>query len=554
MDKYIMPLERDVLEYDVVIVGAGPAGLAAAIRCKQINPKLSVIIIEKSAEVGGHILSGAIIDPIGIDKLLPGWRREKDHPFQTLVEKDVYLFLNSYRSINLPRFLMPDFMNNSGNYVVSLGKVCRWLKNKAESIGVEIYCGITATGIYYGKDGEAIGIFTGEKGRNCDGIMGKNYISPILLLSKYMLIGEGVCGSLTRQLIERYSLSDGRQPQKFGLGIKELWKVKAQYHKKGLAIHSFGWPLDMRTSGGGFVYHFDKDLVSIGFVLHLDYINPWISAYEEFQRFKTHPDIRCVFDGGERIEYGARVISEGGWQSIPKLSFPGGSLIGCAAGFVNLIRIKGSHNAILSGILAAENIIERVSRGYKNDDPVEIENSWRQTHIGQDLWIARNFKPLLSRFGIVIGLSLAIIDFWIQKKLGFSFLGTLKHKVLDCNSLESSDKHKKIEYPKPDGKLTFDIRSSLFLAKVRYVGDQPNHLHIKDKVLQEKSELVVYSGPSTRYCPAGVYEWRENNGKNTYIIHAQNCIHCKTCVIKDPNLNIEWIPPQGEDGPCYLEM
>lgn len=544
--------ERDVLEYEVVIVGAGPAGLAAAIRCKQINPQLSVVVLEKSAEVGDHIISGAIIDPIGIDRLLPGWREES--PFHTLVEKDIYWFLNSKKSIQIPHFCMPDFMSNKGNYIVSLGQVCRWLKDKAEALGVEIYCGFVATGIYYGKNGEALGVFTGEKGRNSDGTLGKNYIPPILLLSKYMLIGEGACGSLTRQLIERYSLADGRQPQKFGLGIKELWKIKPQYHTKGLVLHSFGWPLDMGASGGGFIYHFDKNIVSIGFILHLDYSNPWLSAYEEFQRFKTHPAIRTIFEEGKRLEYGARVISEGGWQSVPKLSFPGGSLIGCSAGFVNLVRIKGSHNAILSGILAAEKIVERLSQGDKHDDPVDIEYSWRQTDIGKDLWIVRNIKPLLSRFGLLIGLCLGLIDIWIQKIIGFSFLGTLKHHKIDYSSLKPAIKYKKIDYPKPDGKLTFDIMSSLFLSKINYAKEQPTHLSIKDKNLQKKSEFDIYAGPSMRYCPAGVYEWYQQDDKNTYIIHAQNCIHCKTCVVKDPNQNIEWNPPQGGDGPYYLDM
>ncbi|MBA5724067.1 electron transfer flavoprotein-ubiquinone oxidoreductase [Candidatus Liberibacter sp.] len=546
--------EQEAMEYDVVIVGAGPAGLAAAIRCKQINPEFSVVILEKSSEVGGHILSGAIIDPIGIDSLLPGWREEEDHPFQTLVEKDVFLLLNSRKAISIPQFCIPKFMDNKGNYVVSLGRVCRWLQTKAEALGVEIYVGFTAIGIHYGKDGSAIGILTGEKGRNRDGNPGKNHVPSLLLLSKYMLIGEGACGSLTQQLIERYSLADERQPQKFGLGVKELWKITPQNHKRGFVLHSVGWPLDKGTSGGGFIYHFDKDLVSVGFVLHLDYRNPWRSAYEELQRFKTHSAIRSMFDGGKRLEYGARVISEGGWQSVPKLSFPGGSLIGCAAGFVNLPRIKGSHNAILSGILAAEKIMERLSIGQKNDDPLEIENSWRQTHIGKDLWPVRNIKPLLSRFGIVAGLSLGFLDMWIQKILGFSLFGTLKHRGADFDSLEPASQHKKIEYPKPDGKLTFDIKSSLFLAQVSYVEEQQTHLLVKNKTLQKNSELDVYAGPSTHYCPAGVYEWDEKNGQNTYIIHAQNCIHCKTCVVKDPNQNIDWIPPQGGDGPYYSDM
>ncbi|MBL0371106.1 electron transfer flavoprotein-ubiquinone oxidoreductase [Rhizobium sp. KVB221] len=546
--------ERESMEFDVVIVGAGPAGLSAAIRLKQVNPDLSVVVLEKGAEVGAHILSGAVVDPIGIDRLLPGWREEADHPFKTEVTDDHFLFLGPAGSIRLPNFMMPPLMSNHGNYIVSLGNVCRWLATKAEELGVEIYPGFAATELLYTEDGAVRGVATGDMGIERNGEPGPNFARGMELLGKYVLIGEGVRGSLAKQLIAKYKLDEGREPGKFGIGIKELWQVKPENHKLGLVQHSFGWPLDMKTGGGSFLYHLEDNMVAVGFVLHLNYKNPYLFPFEEFQRFKTHPAIRGTFEGGKRISYGARAITEGGYQSVPKLSFPGGALIGCSAGFVNVPRIKGSHNAVLSGMLAAEKLADAIANGRANDEPLEIENAWRATDIGKDLKRVRNVKPLWSRFGTVLGIGLGGLDMWTNQLFGFSFFGTLKHGKTDAASLEPASQHKKIEYPKPDGVLTFDRLSSVFLSNTNHEEDQPIHLQLKNPDLQKTSEHDVYAGPSTRYCPAGVYEWVEKDGKDVFVINAQNCVHCKTCDIKDPNQNINWVPPQGGEGPVYPNM
>jgi electron-transferring-flavoprotein dehydrogenase len=545
--------ERESMEFDVVIVGAGPAGLSAAIRLKQVNPELSVVVLEKGAEVGAHILSGAVVDPIGVDRLLPGWREDESHPFKTEVTDDQFLFLGPAGSIRLPNILMPPLMNNHGNYIVSLGNVCRWLATKAEELGVEIYPGFAATELLFNEVGAVRGVATGDMGIERNGEPGPNFARGMELLGKYVLIGEGVRGSLAKQLIARYKLDEGREPQKFGIGIKELWQVKPEHHKQGLVQHSFGWPLDMKTGGGSFLYHLEDNMVAVGFVLHLNYKNPYLYPFEEFQRFKTHPAIRGTFEGGKRISYGARAITEGGWQSVPKLSFPGGALIGCSAGFVNVPRIKGSHNAVLSGMLAADKIADAIANGRANDEPVEIENAWRATDIGKDLKRVRNVKPLWSKFGTAIGVALGGIDMWINQIFGGSPF-TLKHGKTDAASLEPASKHKKIDYPKPDGVLTFDRLSSVFLSNTNHEEDQPIHLQLKNPALQKSSELDVYAGPSTRYCPAGVYEWVEKDGQQVFVINAQNCVHCKTCDIKDPNQNINWVPPQGGEGPVYPNM
>lgn len=546
--------ERESMEFDVVIVGAGPAGLAAAIRLKQINPELSVVVLEKGAEVGAHILSGAVVDPIGIDRLLPGWRDEADHPFKTEVKDDQFLFLGPAGSIRLPNFAMPPLMNNHGNYIVSLGNVCRWLAGHAEALGVEIYPGFAATEVLYNEDGAVIGVATGDMGIERNGEPGPNFARGMALLGKYTLIGEGVRGSLAKQLIAKFDLSKDRDVQKFGIGLKELWQVKPENHKPGLVQHSFGWPLGMKTGGGSFLYHLEDNLVAVGFVVHLNYKNPYLYPFEEFQRFKTHPAIRGTFEGGKRLSYGARAITEGGYQSVPKLSFPGGALIGCSAGFVNVPRIKGSHNAVLSGMLAADKLAEAIASGRANDEPVEIENEWRSTDIGKDLKRVRNVKPLWSKFGTAIGVTLGGLDMWTNQLFGFSFFGTLKHGKTDAQSLEPAAQHKKIDYPKPDGVLTFDRLSSVFLSNTNHEEDQPIHLQVKNPELQRTSELDVFAGPSTRYCPAGVYEWVEKDGKPVFVINAQNCVHCKTCDIKDPNQNINWVPPQGGEGPVYPNM
>ncbi|NEJ16444.1 NAD(P)-binding protein [Rhizobium leguminosarum] len=546
--------ERESMEFDVVIVGAGPAGLAAAIRLKQVNPELSVVVLEKGAEVGAHILSGAVVDPIGIDRLLPGWRDEADHPFKTKVTADHFLLLGPAGSVRLPNVLMPPLMNNHGNYIVSLGLVCRWLATKAEELGVEIYPGFAATEVLYNDEGAVIGVATGDMGIEKNGEPGPNYTRGMELLGKYVLIGEGVRGSLAKQLIAKFDLQKDREPQKFGIGIKELWQVKPENHRPGLVQHSFGWPLGMKTGGGSFLYHLEDNLVAVGFVVHLNYKNPYLHPFEEFQRFKTHPAIRTTFDGGKRLSYGARAITEGGYQSVPKLSFPGGALIGCSAGLVNVPRIKGSHNAVLSGMLAAEKIAEAITAGRSHDDVIEIENEWRKGDIGRDLKRVRNVKPLWSKFGTALGVALGGLDMWTNQLLGFSFFGTLKHGKTDAESLEPASQHKPIAYPKPDGVLTFDRLSSVFLSNTNHEEDQPVHLQVKDMALQKSSEHDIYAGPSTRYCPAGVYEWVEKDGKDVFVINAQNCVHCKTCDIKDPNQNINWVPPQGGEGPVYPNM
>jgi len=546
--------ERESMEFDVVIVGAGPAGLAAAIRLKQVNPELSVVVLEKGAEVGAHILSGAVVDPIGIDRLLPGWREEEGHPFKTEVKDDQFLLLGPAGSMRLPNFAMPPLMNNHGNYIVSLGLVCRWLADKAEALGVEIYPGFAATEVLYNDEGAVIGVATGDMGIEKSGEPGPNFARGMELLGKYVLIGEGVRGSLAKELITKYHLSRNREPQKFGIGIKELWQVKPENHKQGLVQHSFGWPLGMKTGGGSFLYHLEDNLVAVGFVVHLNYKNPYLNPFEEFQRFKTHPAIRGTFEGGKRLSYGARAITEGGYQSVPKLSFPGGALIGCSAGFVNVPRIKGSHNAVLSGILAAEKLAAAIAAGRANDEVIEIENGWRDSAIGQDLKKVRNVKPLWSKFGTAAGVALGGLDMWTNTLFGFSFFGTLKHGKTDAQSLEPASQHKPIAYPKPDGVLTFDRLSSVFLSNTNHEEDQPVHLKVKDMDLQKRSEYDVYAGPSARYCPAGVYEWVEKDGQPTFVINAQNCVHCKTCDIKDPNQNINWVPPQGGEGPVYPNM
>jgi electron-transferring-flavoprotein dehydrogenase len=556
-------VERESMEFDVVIVGAGPAGLSAAIRLKQLNPDLSVVVLEKGGEVGAHILSGAVVDPIGIDRLLPGWREEGDHPFQTEVTDDHFLVLGPAGSVRLPNLFMPPLMNNHGNYIVSLGNVCKWLAGKAEALGVEIYPGFAAADLMFDDNGAVIGVVTGDMGVERDGTHGPAYAPGMALLGKYVLIGEGARGSLAKKLIARYGLDRDRDPGKFGIGLKELWQVKPEKHKRGLVQHSFGWPLGMSTGGGSFLYHFDDNLVAVGFVVHLNYKNPWLSPFEEFQRFKTHPAIRDTFEGGKRISYGARAITEGGWQSVPKLCFPGGALIGCSAGFVNVPRIKGSHNAVLSGMLAAEHVDEAIAAGRAHDELQSYENAWRESDIGRDLKKVRNVKPLWSRFGTAVGIGLGGLDMWTNTLFGLSLFGTLKHGKSDATSLEPAAQHRKIDYPRPDGVLTFDRLSSVFLSSTNHEEDQPVHLQVGDMDLQRRSEHDVFAGPSTRYCPAGVYEWVDKDGNSAadpnvkdvrFVINAQNCVHCKTCDIKDPNQNINWVPPQGGEGPVYSGM
>jgi electron-transferring-flavoprotein dehydrogenase len=543
---------RESMDFDVVIVGAGPAGLAAAIRLKQLSPDISVVVVEKGSEVGAHILSGAVIDPVGFDQLLPEWRSE-DTPIKTPVTSDRFYMLGAAGALRLPNFMMPPLMSNHGNFIVSLGEVARWLGQKAETAGVEIYPGFAASEILYGQNGEVVGVATGDMGVGKNGKHKDSFTRGMELRAKYTLFAEGARGSLSRQLIARYRLGEGREPQKFGIGLKELWEVAPDKHRPGLVQHSFGWPLDNATGGGSFLYHYGANLVTVGFVVHLNYANPYISPFEELQRFKTHSLVRDTFAGGKRIGYGARAITEGGWQSVPKLSFPGGALIGCAAGFINVPRIKGTHNAVLSGMLAAEHVGEALAAGRANDELASYEATWRASAIGRDLYKVRNAKPLWSKLGTMVGIAAGGLDMWTNT-LGFSLFGTLRHGKPDAECMKPAAQFQPIAYPRPDGKLTFDRLTSVSLSNTNHEEDQPVHLRLADPALQKSSEHDVYAGPSTRYCPAGVYEWVEDGGAARFVINAQNCVHCKTCDIKDPNRNIIWVPPEGGGGPNYPNM
>src|SRR6478672_11834212 len=544
------------MELDVVIVGGGPAGLAAAIRLKQLAAEqgkdISVVVLEKGAEIGSHILSGAVIDPVGLDRLLPDWRNQGS-PLTTEVSEDRFYYLWKSGGIRVPNIFMPPLMNNHGCYIGSLGSLCRWLGEQAEKAGVEIYPGIAVTEAIFGANGAVEGVITGDKGIARDGTHKDSYTPGIALRGKYTLIAEGARGSLSKQLIKKLGLDAESATQKFGVGLKELWEVPADKHRPGLVQHTMGWPLDDKTGGGSFLYHFGERLVSVGFVVHLDYANPYLNPFKEFQRAKTHPRIREHLEGGKRIAYGARALTEGGWQAIPKLVFPGGALIGCCAGFMNVPRIKGSHNAMLSGMMAAENVAAALAAGRAHDELLDYEAAWLSSPIGHDLWRVRNAKPLWSKLGTIAGVALGGFDMWTNA-LGFSLIGTLDHGKPDFASLKPAAKCQPIAYPKPDGTLTFDRLSSVYLSNTNHEEDQPVHLVVHDAALQKSSEHDVYAGPSARYCPAGVYEWVEEAGKPRYVINAQNCVHCKTCDIKDPNQNINWVPPEGGGGPNYPNM
>lgn len=542
---------RETMEFDVVIVGAGPAGLAAAIRLKQLSPDIGVVVVEKGSEVGAHILSGAVIDPIALDRLLPEWRSE-DTPIKTAVTSDRFYWLGPSGALRLPNVMLPPLMSNHGNFIVSLSNVCRWLAKKAEALGVEIYPGFAAAEVLY--DGDAVaGIATGDMGVGKNGKPKPGFTRGMELRAKYTLFAEGARGSLTKQLLAKYDLAAASEPQKFGIGLKELWQVAPEQYHRGLVQHSFGWPLDNATGGGSFLYHLDENLVSVGFVVHLNYKNPYLSPFEEFQRFKTHPLVRDTFKGGKRLSYGARAITEGGYQSVPKLVFPGGALLGCAAGFVNVPRIKGSHNAMLSGMLAAEHVAAALKSGRAHDELADYEGAWRASDIGRDLWRVRNAKPLWSKLGTTFGIAAGGIDMWTNT-LGFSLFGTLRHGKPDSDTLAPAAQSQRIAYDKPDGKLSYDRLSSVFVSNTNHEEDQPAHLKVADMALQKSSEHDVFAGPSQRYCPAGVYEWVEQGGGPSYVVNAQNCVHCKTCDIKDPNRNITWVPPEGGGGPNYQNM
>jgi len=550
--------EREAMEFDVVIVGAGPAGLSAAIRLKQLAAEagndVNVCVIEKGSEVGAHILSGAVVDPIALNELIPDWK-EKGAPLNTPVTEDKFIYLSEKGSIRFPNFMMPPLMNNHGNYIVSLGNVCRWLATQAEELGVEIYPGFAAAEVLYDDKGAVRGVATGDMGIGKDGEKTANYEPGIELHAKYTFIAEGARGSLAKQIIKKYELDKDSDAPKFGIGLKELWEIDPTKHKEGLVAHTMGWPLDSSTGGGSFMYHLEGNQVALGFVIHLNYTNPYLSPFDEFQRFKHHPSIKPYLEGGRRISYGARAITEGGLQSVPKLTFPGGALIGCSAGFVNLPRIKGSHNAMKTGMLAAEAAFKALGENRALDDLTAYADTYKSSWVYKDLKRVRNVKPLWSKLGLFGGLLLGGIDMWMNQ-LGIGLPFTLKHGKSDADTLVPADQATPIEYPKPDGKISFDKLSSVFVSSTNHDENQPAHLKLTDASIPISVNLPKWAEPAQRYCPAGVYEVveAESSGEKRFQINAQNCVHCKTCDIKDPSKNITWTVPQGGGGPNYPNM
>jgi len=547
---------RETMEFDVVIVGAGPAGLAAAIRLKQLavekDKELSVVVLEKGSEVGAHILSGAVIDPVGLDRLIPDWR-EKGSPLTTKVSEDRFYYLWKTGGFRVPNVFMPPLMSNHGCYTGSLGSLCRWLAEQAEALGVEVYPGFSVVDVIFGPDGAINGVITGDMGVARDGSHKDNYTPGIAITGKYTLFAEGARGSLSKMLIGKLRLDAESGPQKFGIGLKELWEVPAGKHKPGFVQHTMGWPLQDKTGGGSFLYHFGERLVSVGFVVHLDYANPYLNPFKEFQRAKTHQLIRQHLEGGKCIVYGARALTEGGLQAIPRLAFPGGALIGCAAGFMNVPRIKGSDNAVLSGIMAAEAAFTAIEGGRSRDVLEAYPEAVRASAMAKELKKVRNVKPLWSRLGTRLGVVLGGIDMWLNTI--FPFLShTLKHLRPDYATLHKAATEKPIEYEKPDGVLTFDMLSSVFLSGTNHAENQPVHLKLADPSIPIERNLLEYAEPAQRYCPALVYEVVEESNRKRFQINAQNCVHCKTCDVKDPAQNITWAPPEGGDGPNYVNM
>ncbi|MFD2367745.1 electron transfer flavoprotein-ubiquinone oxidoreductase [Pseudoduganella sp. GCM10020061] len=542
------------MEYDAVIVGGGPAGLSAAIRLKQLaaekGQEINVCVLEKGSEVGAHILSGAVMDPRALTELLPNWK-ELGAPLNTEVTEDRVLFLTEKKAYQTPGFMVPACFENHGNYIVSLANVVRWLGQQAESLGVEIFPGFPAAEILYNDDGSVKGVATGNMGVKRDGEPGPDFQLGMELHAKYTLFAEGSRGHLGKRLIAKYELDKGKDPQAYGIGIKELWEIDPAKHKPGLVIHTTGWPLPHDTYGGSFLYHLENNLVAVGYVVGLNYANPYLSPYEEFQRYKTHPEIRTFFEGGKRISYGARAITAGGLQSLPKVVFPGGALIGCDAGFLNMSRIKGSHAAIKTGMLAAESVAQALAAGRQHDELAEYPQAFEASWLKEELHVARNVKQWLNK-GLVLGTIMTGID---QIVFRGKAPWTLRHSKADHECLRPAADFRPIVYPKPDGKLTFDRLSSVFISNTNHAEDQPVHLTLKNDSIPVGVNLAQFAGPEQRYCPAGVYEFvKTDDGKDKLQINAQNCVHCKTCDIKDPTQNIVWVTPEGGGGPNYPNM
>ena len=547
-------ITREEMEYDVVIVGAGPSGLSAAIRLKQLDPALTVVVLEKGSEVGAHILSGAVLDPSGLDALIPDWKA-KGAPVKVAVKEDNFYILGPAGQIRIPNWPMPPLMSNHGNYIVSMANVCRWLAQQAEELGVEIFPGMACSELVYGPDGAVRGVVAGEFGRAADGTPGPNYEPGMALIGKYVFLSEGVRGSLAKEVIARYDLSAGKSPQKFGLGMKEIWEVDPEKHHEGRVTHTMGWPLGSNAGGGSFIYHLENNHVYVGFVVHLNYENPHLYPYMEFQRFKHHPMVADLLKGGKRVAYGARAISEGGWQSIPKMVAPGVALLGCTAGLVNVPRIKGNHNAMLSGIAAAEAAHKAIAAGRRGDELSEYEVAVRSGAIGQDLKKVRNVKPLWSNYGLIASLMGGGLDMWTNSLFGLSVFGTLRHRKNDAQATGLAKDFAPIDYPKPDGKLSFDRLTNVAFSATNHDENQPSHLKLKDPSIPISVNLPQYAEPAQRYCPAGVYEVIAEPGKEPrFQINFQNCVHCKTCDIKDPSQNIVWTVPMGGGGPNYPNM
>jgi electron-transferring-flavoprotein dehydrogenase len=542
-------VEREAMEYDVVIVGAGPAGLSAAIRLKQLNADLEVVVLEKGSEVGAHILSGAVLDPSGLSRLFPDWK-EKGAPLNVPVKEDNFYMLGEAGQIRIPNFILPPLMNNHGNYIVSMGNVCRWMAEQAEALGVEIFPGMACSELIYGENGELSGVVAGEFGKNSDGTPGPSYEPGMVLSGKYVFLSEGVRGSLSKEVIAKFTLDSRCDVAKFGIGMKEIWEIDPEKHNEGEVTHTLGWPVGFKNGGGSFIYHLDNNQVYVGYIIDLNYKNPYIFPYMEFQRFKHHPKVAELLKGGKRISYGARAVTKGGFQSIPEVAFPGGALLGCSAGLVNLPRIKGNHNAMHSGIEAAEAAFAAIEAGRSGDTLEDYTASLKEGVIGQDLKKVRNVAPLNARFGPLGGMAFGGFDMWFQTIFKVSPFGTLKHGKTDAESTEDASKHEPIDYPKPDGTLSFDRLTNVAFSFTNHEESQPAHLQLTDPSVPMSINMPKYAEPAQRYCPAGVYEVVDEK----FVINFQNCVHCKTCDIKDPSQNITWVTPQGGDGPNYPNM